>query len=151
MKKILFFILIVCSLVLLQNCGYNTIYSSNNLKLKIDQIEYSKNNLNTKIVKIIKSFSNSQALNIYDAKLKTEKEKRVVSKNSKGDPETYEIKIITEIIIYNNANSYTKSFVEQTKYKDDENKFKLRQYEIEIEEQMLEKIIENILLFLTEL
>jgi hypothetical protein len=151
MRKFYFFIFIISYVFLLQNCGYKTIYSSNNLNFKIDEIKYSDNNLNNQIVKIIKSFSNSDALNTYDVKLKARKEKRVVSKNTKGDPQTYEIKITVEINIYNETNNYTKKFYSLSKYNDDENKFKLRQYELEIEKQIVEKIVEKILLFFTEI
>ena len=149
MRKICLGIVIFSYLTLLQSCGYKTIYSSNNLQFKINKIEYSENNLNNQIVKIIKSFSNSEASTSYNLEIKTKKEKRVVSKNSKGDPETYEIRIITEINIYNENNNYTKSFNSQAKYKNNENKFKLKQYETEIEKQIIEKIVEQILLFFT--
>ena len=151
MKKIHLFVFLICTLILIEGCGYKKIYSSDNLKFKIDRVNYAENNLNNQIVKIIKSFSNSEALNSYDLTVKTKKEKRVVSKNSKGDPESYEIKIVAELNIYNEVKNYTKSFTSQAKYKDDENKFKLKQYETEIEKQIVENIIEKILLFFTDI
>ena len=151
MKKIYFFIFIITSLVLLQSCGYKKIYASSNVQFRIDNIEYSENNLNNQIVKILKSFTNSKSVNKYNLALKTKTEKRVVSKDSKGDPQSYVIKIIAEINIFNESNNYTKSFSSQAKYNNDENKFKLKQYEIEIEKQIVEKIIEKILLFLTDI
>lgn len=151
MKKIHLFVLLISTLILVEGCGYKKIYSSDNLKFKVNKINYDENNLNNQIVKIIKSFSNSEGLNSYDLNLKTTKEKRVVSKNSKGDAETYEIKIVVELNIFNEVKNYTKSFTSQAKYKDDENKFKLKQYEVEVEKQIIEKIIEKILLFFTDI
>ena len=151
MKKIHLFVLLISTLILVEGCGYKKIYSYDNLKLKVNKINYDENNLNNQIVKIIKSFSNSEGLNSYDLNLKTTKEKRVVSKNSKGDAETYEIKIVVELNIFNEVKNYTKSFTSQAKYKDDENKFKLKQYETEIEKQIVENIIEKILLFFTDI
>ena len=83
--------------------------------------------------------------------METNKIKKVVSKNSKGDPQTYEIKISAKIVMFNDTNSFTKNFSEQTRYQDIENKFQLKQYEIQVEEQILDRIIESILLFLTDL
>tara|TARA_Y100000389_G_scaffold96392_1_gene93056 strand:+ start:2314 stop:2769 length:456 start_codon:yes stop_codon:yes gene_type:complete len=151
MKKIYFLILIFLCLSLLQSCGYKPVYSSKNSKLKIVQIEYSKNTLNNQIIKIIRSFSNPKSLKSYNLKLETNKIKKVVSKNSKGDPQTYEIKISAKIVMFNDTNSFTKNFSEQTRYQDIENKFQLKQYEIQVEEQILDRIIESILLFLTDL
>ena len=151
MKKIYFLILIFLCLSLLQSCGYKPVYSSKNSKLKIVEIEYSKNTLNDQIIKIIRSFSNPKSLKSYNLKLETNKIKKVVSKNSKGDPQTYEIKISAKIVMFNDTNSFTKNFSEQTRYQDIENKFQLKQYEIQVEEQILDRIIESILLFLTDL
>ena len=151
MKKIYFLILIFLCLSLLQSCGYKPVYSSKNSKLKIVEIEYSKNTLNNQIIKIIRSFSNPKSLKSYNLKLETNKIKKVVSKNSKGDPQTYEIKISAKIVMFNDTNSFTKNFSEQTRYQDIENKFQLKQYEIQVEEQILDRIIESILLFLTDL
>lgn len=151
MKKIYFLILIFLCLSLLQSCGYKPVYSSKNSKLKIVEIEYSKNTLNDQIIKIIRSFSNPKSLKSYNLKLETNKIKKVVSKNLKGDPQTYEIKISAKIVMFNDTNSFTKNFSEQTRYQDIENKFQLKQYEIQVEEQILDRIIESILLFLTDL
>ena len=151
MKKIYFLILIFLCLSLLQSCGYKPVYSSKNSKLKIEQIEYSKNTLNNQIVKIIRSFSNPKSLKSYNLKLETNKIKKVISKDSKGDPQTYEIKISVKIVMFNDTNSFTKDFSDQTRYQDIENKFQLKQYELQVEEQILDRIIESILLFLTDL
>ena len=151
MKKIYFLILIFLCLSLLQSCGYKPVYSSKNSKLKIVEIEYSKNTLNDQIIKIIRSFSNPKSLKSYNLKLETNKIKKVVSKNLNGDPQTYEIKISAKIVMFNDTNSFTKNFSEQTRYQDIENKFQLKQYEIQVEEQILDRIIESILLFLTDL
>ena len=138
-------------LSLLQSCGYKPVYSSKNSKLKIEQIEYSKNTLNNQIVKIIRSFSNPKSLKSYNLKLETNKIKKVISKDSKGDPQTYEIKISVKIVMFNDTNSFTKDFSDQTRYQDIENKFQLKQYELQVEKQILDRVIESILLFLTDI
>ena len=54
MKKIHLFVFLISTLILIEGCGYKKIYSSDNLKFKIDRVNYAENNLNNQIVKIIK-------------------------------------------------------------------------------------------------
>ena len=76
------------------------LYSSTNLNLKINQIEYKKNILNNQIARSLRLFSNPKSLKNYDIEFDTKTERRIVSKNSKGTPEVYEIKIILNLDIF---------------------------------------------------
>ena len=146
MKKKHFFIINFLILILLEGCGYEPIYSSKNFLFKIGKIDYENNQINNQVVRSLKSLSNQNARNTLDLKLSSTEEKRIVSKNKSGDAEIFELKILVEVII----NDQQKSFSSSQNYNNNENKFELNQYEIEIEKQIINGIIDDMLIYLAK-
>ena len=146
MKKIHFFTINLLILILLEGCGYEPVYSSKNFLFKVGKIEYENSQINNQIVRSLKSLSNQNAQNILDLKLNSKKEKRIVSKNKSGDAEIFELKILVDVVI----NNQQKSFSSSQTYNNNENKFELNQYEIEIEKQIINGIIDDILIYLAK-
>ena len=146
MKKIHFLIINLLILIFLEGCGYEPVYSSKNFLFKVGKIDYEKNQINNQIVRSLKSLSNQNAQNILDLKLNSKKEKRIVSKNKSGDAEIFELKILVDVVI----NNQQKSFSSSQTYNNNENKFELNQYEIEIEKQIINGIIDDILIYLAK-
>ena len=151
MKKIKYFFLLITALISFQSCGFKPIYSSENLNINFTKIDYEKNNLNKKVVRTLKNFSDPNAEKIYEVKLKTLKNRRIISKDSKGNAETYELKITLDLNIFNEKNEFARTFVSKLNYKDNANKFQLKQYESEIEKQILNDITKDILVFLSDI
>jgi hypothetical protein len=132
-------LILIC--VMLNNCGYSPIYSSKNIELSINSIEFEKNKLNNKIVKILKSLSNDNIDLKSDVKIETIKSKNVLSRSKTGNPEILELTIQLNIEINNN-----KYEIEQSQnYKNIENKFELNQQEDLIENNLIEKIISKLI------
>jgi hypothetical protein len=73
-----------------------------------------------------------------------------VSKNSKGDTELYELKINLKMIVETKTKKIAKNFENKIKYNNNDNKFELKQYETEIEKQMISDLIEQIIIFFDE-
>ena len=146
MKKIHFFTINLLILIFLEGCGYEPVYSSKNFLFKVGKIEYENSQINNQIVRSLKSLSNQNAQNILDLKLNSKKEKRIVSKNKSGDAEIFELKILVDVVI----NNQQKSFSSSQTYNNNENKFELNQYEIEIEKQIINGIIDDILIYLAK-
>ena len=152
MKKLIF---LVIALFILNNCGYTPIYSSkeNNFYIKeISQKDRSK--LNTKIVNNIERFSNQNSENIIQLEISSNKKIDIISKNKKGDPLKFQMTIFLNINILNKNNyeiNKTKSFSEKFDYNNNSNKFSLKQYETEIEDILINKIIEESIIYLSEL
>ena len=151
MKKIKYFFVIMAALISFQSCGFKPIYSSENLNINFIKIDYEKNNLNKKVVRTLKNFSNPNADKFYEVKLETLKNRKVISKNSKGNAETYELKITLNLDIFNEKNNFARTFVNKLNYKDNVNKFQLKQYESEVEKQILNDIIKDVLVFLSDI
>lgn len=142
---------ILLVLFLIQACGYKPIYSSSDLQINLEKYEYEKNNLNSQIIKSLKLFSNKDGTKRYDVKLDTKKDKRIISKNSKGEAQIFELRIKLEINVYNDNKNNTKTLSNAIRYNNNENKFELKQYEREIQKQIIDDLIEDILIFLSDI
>ena len=138
---------------MLTSCGYKALYSNKNLDLNIIKIEkIKKNKLNLTIEKRLNNFSNKQALNKISLKIDAEKEIKVVSKNMQGNPSRYQMIIKLNIDVIDNQNKkINKNITQDFSYNTNSNRFTLSQYEIEIEEVLINKIIDELIKDLSKL
>jgi len=148
MKKI--FILL---LLIITSCGYQPIYKINqNIDtLKIKEIKLSGDQtLSEKISKelSIEIIKNNESLNKLD--IDSQKNVAETSKNSKGQVTSYRTTISTIIsIIDGDGNIIRKKNVsKQFSYNVLTNKFKLKEYQEEIENNLINQIIRDINIFL---
>ena len=73
----------------------------------------------------------------------------MVSKDSKGDPKIFKIQVLVNLaILENNKVKNKKNFEESFTYNNSTDKFGLKQYEKNIEENLIEKIGEKIIIYL---
>ena len=128
-------------------CGYKPVYSSKDFIFKINEIKHSNNKIDNQIARSLKSISNDNATSSLNFELSSKKEKIIVSKNKNGDPEIFELKISINIV----AKGKQKTFLGKQVYNNTENKFELSEYEIQIEKQIITKMIDEIIIFLLEL
>ena len=78
-------------------------------------------------------------------------EKNIIetSRNSKGQPDSFKMAIKLKIILVDKKNNLTeKDFYEEFSYKNQENKFDLSEYEIKLEDDLIDKIIEDLIIYL---
>ena len=130
-------------ITLLYGCGYEPIYSSKNFLFKINEIKHANNKIDNQIAKSLKSISNDNTTNILNLELSSKKEKITVSKNKNGDPEIFELKISINIKVLNKQ----KTFMGKQVYKNIENKFQLKEFELQIEKQIMTKLMGEIIFF----
>ena len=151
MKKLIF---VVIALFMLNNCGYTPIYSSKNNNFYVDILQKDRSKLNSKIENNIKKFSNENNENIIQLEISSNKKINTISKDKKGDPSRFNMTISLTINTLNKNNyeiNKTKSFSENFDYNNNSNKFSLKQYEKDIENNLINKIIERSILYLSEL
>ena len=148
MKKI--FILL---LLIITSCGYQPIYKINqNIDtLKIKEIKLSGDQtLSEKISKelSIEIIKNNESLNKLD--IDSQKNVAETSKNSKGQVTSYRttISTIVSIIDVNDNLVRKKNISKQFTYNVLANKFKLKEYQEEIENNLINQIIRDINIFL---
>ena len=147
MKKFFFVLLFIVA-----SCGYQPLY---NIDKEIDKIKIS----NIKIIGDIslgKKIYSNLALKIvkdkslYKLILNNKKNIVVTSKDSKGQVVSYRTTITVQLSFLDNEDNLikdktlSKDFLYNTK----DNKFKLKEYQIEIENNLINKITEDINIYL---
>lgn len=147
MKKILILLLLISA-----SCGYQPIYKVNqdNNSFKIKEIVLSGNeNLGKKIFSSLplKIEKNNSLLN--KLKLETTKEILETSKNSKGQVDSYRTSLRVKIILLDNNNQIKKQKIltKDFSYNIKDNKFKFREYQIEIETNLIREIVKDLIIF----
>ena len=144
-------ITIIIFFLLLLSCGYKPIYSSNEVNFSITEIKlFGKINIGSKIKKNLNIYRNVENKNtFYSLKINADQKKNVISKDAKGDPKIFEIQISVDLtILENNKVKSKKNFKESFTYNNSTNKFDLKRYEKNIEDNLIKKIITKITLYL---
>lgn len=149
MKKI--FLLLILSLFINQ-CGYEKIYSDKNLDLTIKNIKKENNIINNELSDaLLGILSNKTSENTFDLEIQSKKFTNIKSKDSKGDPSVYVLKLETKIIARNvNDKNYTNIFYKEMNYNNNDDKFELSQYVNEIEKILIKETVEDIIAYLSE-
>ena len=149
MRKI---IIIVIASFVLNNCGYTPIYSSKEKNFYIEKIsQKNASKLNSKIANNLKIFSNENSKNIIQIEINSVKKIETTQKNNKGDPSRFQMTIVLNINIISENYNKTKTFSSDFNYSNDSNKFSLKQYEKEIENTLINKIVEKSVIYLSDL
>ena len=144
-------ITIIISFFLLLSCGYEPIFSSSKGNFSITEIKLiGEKSIGSKIKKNLNIYKNAENKSIfYSLKINTTQKKNVISKDAKGDPKIFEMQITVDLtILENNKIKNKKNFKESFTYNNSTNKFDLKQYERNIEDNLIEEIITKITLHL---
>tara|TARA_B100001540_G_scaffold299785_1_gene304613 strand:- start:3128 stop:3577 length:450 start_codon:yes stop_codon:yes gene_type:complete len=146
MKKLLLIITFI-----LTSCGYQPIYINKNL----NNIEFAKitidgdPDINRKIVNSLSFKENEFNDTLNNLLIKSSYEIRETSKNSKGQVQSYRSLITVNLIINNKKETVlNKSFLKDFSYANKDNKFELVQYQNDVKNNLINKIIEDIILFI---
>jgi len=132
-------------------CGYKPIYKNTLLDYKFYEIDLQGEQIiNNKIINTLK-ISQSNEVKFFDKlSIKSSKIIQETSKNSKGKIETYRSIFNVEVSITRDNKIIKKqNFNEDFSYANKISKFELAQYQIEIENTIINKIISDIKIFLS--
>ncbi len=135
------------------SCGFEPIYSSKNINFSIDEIQKKNNPLNNEFARTLKTFSNSDIDNKLIIEIESKKYVETKSKDSKGNPNVYELSMILNIGINekNNNNFIKKEFKQSINFNNQDDKFQLSQYQKELEQLLINKIIDDVLIYLSNI
>ncbi len=146
-KKVLFLILF-----LLASCGYQPLYSKKQLtkfttkELQlIGDLDINKKIVSALSIKIDKEkFQNNKIL------LNNKKRILETSKDKQGKPDSYKMIIDLKFLLIDKENNLIeKNISEEFSYKTKENKFDLSEYEINLEENLINNIIEKLSIYIS--
>jgi len=146
-KKIFLFIL----LFWLTNCGFEPIYSKkSDLNISISKIEMKgEKNINRKITSILNLKESGGKSPTSKLELESNKKINVVSRDEKGNASVYRTTIKIKISLSEeNETIKQKIFSSSFTYNTINNKFDLSQYQNNIELDLINKITDQILIFL---
>ena len=152
MKKelnILFFFIII----FLHSCGFEPIFSSKNINnaqlLSIDEVNFKNySDLNNLFLRKFRYYQKDEEnLKKFNLVLNINESKKIISKNKLGDPETFKIEIIADILILNTENNILSSrkVIKNKNYNNLNNKFDLKQEENIIKNNIVDEIVDEIL------
>ena len=143
MNKIFIKTIIICLIIGLNACAYQPIFSEKNYEFEIENIilegEKKVNNIINSKLRLIKN-TGSIDKKKYNVEIKSTKSRKIVSKNSKGDPLKFEMTILIEYKIMSNGNLIFNNKIEKNNiYNNDSDQFSLEQ----TEELILQNLTEN--------
>ena len=148
--KIKFFFSFLFFLIL-TNCGYEPIYSTKNLNFTIGSIEKKNTSLNNKFAKSISALKTEETVRNINIEIESDKKIRIKSKDSKGNALVFELEISLKILNINVKNRSEKILSRKITYNNSDDKFKLKQYENELEEILITKIVEDLINYLSDI
>ena len=147
MKKIL-----LIFIFLLSQCGYQPIFVSENINnMEFYKITHNGDaEINRKILGSLSFKENKLKNTLNSLSINSSFEVIETSKNSKGQIESYKSKIFLNLIISNKKRIITnKNFVKEFSYNVKKNKFELVRYQNGIKDNLIDKIIEDIILYIS--
>ena len=145
-NRILFLLLLI-----LTSCGYQPLYSKKETKILIvNELEQiGDTNINKRVASAL-SINIDKNLQLTN-KITLENKKKIIetSKNKKGQPDSFKMVIDFRFILSDNGSILNEKFIsEEFSYKNKENKFDLSQYEMNIEQNLINKIIEKLIFYI---
>jgi len=143
--------IVIIFLLLLNNCSYKPILINQNLKFGINIKSLEGNKQVNSILK--NKFRNyNEGDKVLDLSLETSKERKIISKNSKGDPSIFEITVNVKIKIEDNKKIIIKEEISaKNTYDNISDKFELDKFEEIIVKNLTENISNSILLSISNI
>ena len=151
-------IIATLSFFLLLSCGYEPMYSkkqiNNNYDFSINNINLIGDNkvnqiLKNKLTKNLNKGKKSTELNL---NLDSRVVKNVTSKDKKGNPIRFTIKIMINLDVFKSEIlKGKKNFEQQFEYNNKSNKFDLKKYEKNIKDNLISKLSYEIIIYLNSL
>ena len=149
MNKISNYILIL-SLLLLTNCGYQAVLNNQNYQFSINVNKINGDQkINSLIINRLKQLEENEK--VYNLSLTSNKEKLIISKDSKGDPSIFEIKINVNYVVKKDGEILISNKIsKKTTYNNITDKFELENYEKTIINNLVSEISDNIMLSISK-
>ena len=143
-------VILLIILISLSSCsGYKPILTSKDINFNILDIKVNENDrISNNIKKKLKIYSDQeQKENTISLEINSVKQVYAIAKDSKGDDSVYEMRIITNIEIINLDTDNNKvKFEEKFSFNNQSNKFELEQYKKDIQNDLIDKIVEKLIL-----
>ena len=148
MKKNIIILLLIATLT---SCGYEPIYlKKNSVDLSIKEYKLLGDKaINRNIVSLLNLKKSNKKNSWYTLKLNSRKLIESVAKDKAGDTTIFRLTLSIELILSEDDNLVKeKNFITSFTYNNTKNKFDLLQYQKTIEKNLIDKLSEEIIIFL---
>ena len=143
-------IILLIILISLSSCsGYKPILTSKDINFNILDIKVNENDrISNNIKKKLKIYSDQeQKENTISLEINSVKQVYAIAKDGKGDDSVCEMRVITSIEIINlDTDNKKVKFEEKFSFNNQSNKFELEQYKKDIQNDLIDKIVEKLIL-----
>ena len=150
MNKIKNYILILL-LLFLSNCGYEAVLNNKDYQfsINVNKIDGDQK-INSQIINNFNKLRESEKK--YNLTLTSNKEKTIISKDAKGDPSIFELKIEINYIVKKEGETLISNKINRkTTYNNITDKFELESYERTIINNLVSEITDNIMLSISKI
>ena len=133
--------------IFLYSCGYQPILSNKGSTFTYKNIYLEGDNSLSKLIsKNLKSIKNENSRNSLEISSKIIK--NIASKDKKGNPDILDMSINVKVKVLNIDNKIEKNFTEKITYNNSSSKFKLKEFEKKQVSNLVQKISQDINLYL---
>tara|TARA_B100001057_G_C22371697_1_gene764890 strand:- start:62 stop:520 length:459 start_codon:yes stop_codon:yes gene_type:complete len=137
-------LILIVLLIMPSACGYKVLNNLDNYKFKIIKYELTgEKKINNILERNFKRFKENDNSTL-DISIKGESisKRNIISKNTAGEPLSYETKIVVKLEVYKNGNLLSnKVFSENISYDNLNSKFELKQYENILIKDLIDQMI----------
>ena len=144
---------LILSFFFIVSCGYQPLYSNKETNFYIYKINsFGNEKINKALINRLEIYKNKNNKKKIKLEINSKINKITTSKDTKGNPKTFRIEIITQIkTIEGEKINLDKIFSKASNYNNSSKKFELRKYEENLKTNLIDKISEDIVSYLQKL
>ena len=141
---------LILSFFFIVSCGYQPLYSNKTTNFYIYKINsFGDKIINKALINRLEIYKDTKSNKKIELEINSKINKTTTSKDTKGNPKTFRIEIISQIkVIKEEKINLDKIFSKSTNYNNSSKKFELKQYEENLKINLINKISEDIVSYL---
>ena len=144
---------LILSFLFIVSCGYQPLYSNKVANFYIYKINsFGDEKINKALINKLELYKDKNSNKRIELEINSKINKTTTSKDTKGNPKTFRIEIISKIkVIEEEKINLNKIFSKSSNYNNSSKKFELKQYEENLKINLIDKIFEDIIGYLQTL
>tara|TARA_B100001027_G_C16159293_1_gene281789 strand:+ start:121 stop:567 length:447 start_codon:yes stop_codon:yes gene_type:complete len=148
MKKIINYLIVF---IFVASCSYEPVFQNTKSNIEFGKATFNGDEkISNLIYSQFKNYESNESKKVIN--FNSRYDKIVASKDKKGNPQTFNMKVLIELKIINeNKNEINKIFEESISYNNIKSKFELKNKEDQLKRSLSENIIRDILVFINSL
>ena len=144
---------LILSFFFIVSCGYQPLYSNKTANFYIYKINsFGDEKINKALINKLELYKDKNSNKKIELEINSKVNKTITSKDTKGNPKTFRIEIISQIkVIKEEKINLDRIFSKSTNYNNSSKKFELKKYEENLKINLIDKISEDIVNYLQTL